>query len=101
MAWTGKVLSCTTISERNFTLTFYADGAMWTADDQEGVLEAGAGNYVGDYTGQDLPATACFFEGRQYLLVVADVATLAKGDQGSGSIMGAEDFQWVCSAVFD
>lgn len=100
MASTATVLSCNTISEQAFTLTFYADG-MWAADDPQGLLEATMGNYLGDYTGLDQPATSCFFEGQQYLTVVASVAGLTRGAQGTGSILGAEEFQWVCSAVFD
>lgn len=101
MAWTGTVLACTTSSEHTFTLTFYAEGRMWTADDPQQLLETGAGDYRATYSALDVLATGCFYENRELVQVAADVTTLAKDAQGIGSIAGSEDFVWVCVAVFD
>ncbi len=101
MAWNATVLNCTTISEQSFTLTFYAEGQIWTADDPHGVLEVTNGAYRGTYSASDLLATSCFFEDRELVQVVADVTSLATGVEGTGSIVGGEDFGWVCGAVLE
>ena len=101
MTWTGTVLTCTTQSEQRFTLTFHADGQIWTADDGQGVLEVSSGDYRGSYSASDLLSTSCFFENRELVQVVANVTSLARGATGTGSIVGSEDFGWVCVAVFD
>ena len=101
MAWTGTVLSCTTLSEQAFTLTFYADGAMWTADDPQGLLEVTAGDYRGGFTALEQAETTCFYEERPQVAVLGTVAALPRDATGAGSIAGSEGFQWVCTAVFD
>jgi hypothetical protein len=101
MAWTGTVLDCTTVSEQTFTLTLYASGAMWTADDPHGLLEVTAGTWLPGFDALEQAETVCGFEGREYLTVVADVAVLLPGAVGTGTIHGAEGFQWVCGGTFD
>lgn len=99
MAWTGTVLACTTFDNNGFTLSFRDKGDSWAADDPHGLLDVEEGTFISKFTGADLPATGCFSNNREYVLITANVRQLTRGAEGAGSIIGGSDFSWTCTTV--